>query len=266
METMHATIDEAFGSMLDAFRENQWFTHSYWPLNRDRVRMMLEDVVERTPSGGAVFEVGCGNGYIAYLLAQCGYRVTATDAWSPPERAGLFEAAGVEFFPSNLNALDPFEAISQTHSFDTIVLGEVIEHILNCPLNLMENLARLTRNGGTIIVTTPNACTLMNSVRMLLGSYSLWGAKKFITEPKIGPRGIIDDGDIHYREYTHMELQDLVRSAGYSTEPTKFYPCGVEPTQSLVKRAIKTAIYPLLHTRLLGAGQYVIGTKNPKSQ
>ncbi|HLG97609.1 MAG TPA: class I SAM-dependent methyltransferase [Bryobacteraceae bacterium] len=245
--------------MKAAFRGNAWFLDSYWPLNENRVRMIINDVAKRTPPGGRVLEVGCGNGYIAVLLAKCGYQVTATDAWEPPERAQLFETTGVECFPSNLNDIAPFPHLADT--FDTVILGEVIEHILNWPLGLLNAIASHTRARGSIIVTTPNSCTLMNAMRMVTGKYSLWGASEFIGTPKIGPNGIISCGEIHYREYSPAELQQLIKDAGYDVDVVRFYPCGIETTQSPWKRAAKRLVWPLLRTRLLGAGQYVIGRK-----
>ncbi len=251
--------NHAVNELLTAYSGNSWFTEEYWPLNSERVGMIIDDVQKRCRKGSAVFEVGCGTGYIAYLLGRLGYRVSATDAWSTPESAELLQRGGVTFAVSNLNELDPFP--NWHAEFDAIVLGEVIEHILNSPLQLLKRLGSLLRSGGTMVVTTPNACTAANALRMLLNTYSLWGTQEFCREPKIMDGRIISIGEIHYREYRPSELQALISDAGLVPESLRFIPCGIYNSQPLVKRAMKRMLRPLLYTRLLGAGQYVVARK-----
>lgn len=44
--------------------------------------------------------------------------------------------------------------------FDTIVAGEIIEHILN-PIQFLENCNVLLKQGGKLVLTTPNATSLV---------------------------------------------------------------------------------------------------------
>src|SRR5689334_21492356 len=103
-------LPEAIHDMVAYYSEkgNEWFAKNYWPENRGRATRMLSDLARLVAPGGDVFEPGCGNGYISYLAARTGYRVTATDAWSPSDREELFRRASVEFFLSNLNHLAPW--------------------------------------------------------------------------------------------------------------------------------------------------------------
>lgn len=48
-------------------------------------------------------------------------------------------------------------------SFDTIVAGEVIEH-LNNPEKFMRECRRILRNNGIVIITTPNRNALVNRI------------------------------------------------------------------------------------------------------
>ncbi len=253
------TYSEAVQELLKSFSANPWFIHEYWPMNEERMAMIIRDANAHAP-GGTAFEVGCGVGHIAYLLGRCGYRVSATDASRPSERNALFERAGVRFLPSNLNDLELFPELAP-HSFDVIVLGEVIEHILNHPFGLVKRLAELLRPGGLMIVDTPNACTLWNGWRMITNKYSLWGTHHFIHEPKLKDGKVISIGEIHYHEYSPAELRGLLESAGLTVLTTRFLPCGIYDSQSWAKRTAKRLLWPLLHTRLFGAGQYILATK-----
>jgi len=253
------TYAVAAQELLAAFSWNPWFIHEFWPLNEERMAMILRDAKAHAPRGAA-FEVGCGVGHVAYLLARCGYDVIATDTTLLPERDVIFERAGIQFFPSNLNSLDLFPEL-EPNSFDVITLGEVIEHILNHPFGLMQRLAELLRPGGLLIVDTPNACTLWNGWRMITNKYSLWGTHDFIHEPKIKDGKLISIGEIHYHEYSSTELRGLLETVGLNVVTTRFMPCGIYKSQSLVRRTVKRLLWPLLHTRLLGAGQYILATK-----
>lgn len=61
---------EAVRSLLEEFSWNPWFLNSYWPENEPRVRMMAELAHELLAGHASpkVLEVGCANGYIAYLF------------------------------------------------------------------------------------------------------------------------------------------------------------------------------------------------------
>ena len=243
-------------SFVREFAGNEWFNRSYWPENRDRAIAMLEDLRERLPAGSQVFDVGCANGFISMLLADNGYRVTATDAWLIEERGPMFTSRGVSFFQSNFNAAPPFEAIADG-TFDAVILGEVIEHILNHPLGFLQDLRRVLRPDGVLILTTPNPSTVANAVRVLLDRHSLWGTAAFASQPKFDDK-IIDAGDIHYREYRTSELKRLLTTAGFRVEVFRYTAMGTSETQPILKRLVKKTFGGVLTSRLFGSGHYVI--------
>lgn len=243
-------------SFVNEFAGNEWFTRSYWPENRDRAIAMLTDIQKRLPPGSRVFDVGCGNGYISMLLADNGYRVTATDAWLIPERGRMFTSRNIEFFESNLNIIRPFANVPNG-TFDAVVLGEVIEHILNHPLGLLQELKRVLRPHGILILTTPNPSTVANAFRVLLDRHSLWGTEAFASQPKFDQK-IIDAGDIHYREYRTIELKGLLTAAGFDVEVVRFMAMGASDVQPFVKRLVKKILGRTLTSRAFGSGQYVM--------
>ena len=241
--------------MLQLWRENRWFTDSYWPENRPRVERIARDLLQLVP-GGRVFEPGCGSGYVSYLVARVGFDVIACDAWSPPERDEAFASAGIDFFSANLNHLDPWPQIAD-RTFNAVVLGEVFEHILNFPLGLLRQVHRVLAPGGVFILTTPNPSTLLNAFRVLKGSHSLWGTEAFASTAKVIDGSIIDRGDIHYREYRQDELLAFMHAAGF-TDVTASYVCmGSPKDENPLKRAVK-AIPGIGRHRMFGSGHYII--------
>ena len=89
----------------------------------------------------------------------------------------------MRFSPSNLNDLQPFPDLKE--HLDAVVLGEVIEHILNWPLGLIQTLVDRLHQGGALLVTTPNSCTVANPMRMLTGNRLRCGIAETLQETRI---------------------------------------------------------------------------------
>lgn len=92
--------------------------------------------------------------------------------------------------------------------YSIIILAEVIEHLYTAPSQIFTYLATCLRPGGYLIVQTPNAATLPNRVKLLLGRNPF----EMIRESRANPG--------HYREYTRRELIELGGANGLSTVRT----------------------------------------------
>ncbi len=248
-----------FERMLTEYRDNLWFINSYWPENKRRAHLMVSDVINRKPPPARILDVGCFNGYLSCLFSTLGYQVTGTDAEDLADRASIFARHGIEFFLSNLNELESLSHL-RDQSFDVVLMGEIIEHILNHPLGLIQEAARVLKPEGLLIVTTPNPSTLMNASRLLRDGYTLWGTRAFITRPKIQQGHIIDIGDVHYREYTKGEILFMLEEAGFKIEKSLYFAPGANHEHALLKRAAKSLLGGLMNNRLLGAVQYHAAT------
>lgn len=263
---MIGLVEAAVGGFLNQFPTNDWFLNTYWPENLPRVRLMATDALELYPNPSAreILDVGCGYGHCSLLFAKLGFRVTATDATIDPGRDDLFQKHGMRFFTSNLNATPLLPEVEEG-AYDLVLLGEVIEHILNHPLGLLQRLAVALKPGGWLMLTTPNPSTLMNAVRVLFDRHTLWGTQDFGQCPKIVDREVICKGDIHYREYRTSELKDLLKLAGL--RPTMVRYLGSEParTQTWAKQCLLRSAFGrwLGRTRPFGSGQYLLATRDP---
>lgn len=105
--------------------------------------------------GLRVLEIGCGDGRLAVELGGRGAHVVAAD-FSPvavelaEERARREGLENVEARVEDIHALPDPDA-----SFDVVVSCETIEHVPDPPAAVNE-LARVLRPGGTLLLTTPN--------------------------------------------------------------------------------------------------------------
>ncbi len=166
-------------------------------------------VLRTAPPPATLVDLGAAPGDQSVGFAAAGYDVTAVDLgvaeWSDrPE--GSLEArlaeARIEFVSQDLDR-PPYPLADG--SFDVAILSEVLEHLREYPLRSLEEVARILRPGGVLVLTTPNAAYIRKRVKLALGGsvhtplqdwlYGLPHAR-------------------HAREYTLAELDTLVRRAG----------------------------------------------------
>jgi SAM-dependent methyltransferase len=97
-----------------------------------------------------VMEVGCGLGYLTYALRQEGYDAAGLDI----SQNAIDDA--VKNFGNHYICADVTEyAVQHKASYDVVVLTEVIEHVEE-PMTFLQSLTELLKEGGQIILTTPN--------------------------------------------------------------------------------------------------------------
>src|SRR3989344_210525 len=153
---------------------------------------------------GKVLDIGCGDGYGSRVLEYADY--TGVDI-SP--KAGRYLK---KFFVSDCKKL-PFK----DNAFDTILMFEVIEH-LTATEQVLKELKRVLKDGGRIIITTPNS-----------RNFFVWfyeSVKKNSIVRKIFGRADIE-GDQHEREYTIESLTKTLAKVGFKEVNVKDVGLGI---------------------------------------
>ncbi len=116
-----------------------------------RRRGVTVDLISAVATPGAtILDVAGAQGNFSLALAELGYRVTWNDLRAElADYVRLKHQRGeIRFMPGNLLELEP-----EPH--DVVLAGEVIEHVAH-PDRFLEQLARFTRPGGHVLLTTPN--------------------------------------------------------------------------------------------------------------
>lgn len=258
--TTAADFELAERAMLQEFADNQWFLENHWPENRARVRRIVAALLQRYPGGaGRVLDVGCFNGYISLLARLVGFEVTGSDALGYSDRDLIFEKFGIDFISANLNDSQPFAAVPSA-SLDAVIFAEILEHILNHPLGVLQDLARILKPGGLLLLTTPNPSTAANAARILLDRPTLWGTPSFGEVQKFDALSSIRQADIHYREYRTCEVRDLLAKAGFQVRELGYMSMGSPVNENALKRALKRSCGFLLRRRLFGNTQFIVAT------
>ena len=98
----------------------------------------------------------------------------------------------------------PFE----DDSFDIVLFMEVIEHLGEDPMHAMAEINRVTKQGGYLLITTPNISS-WKAIRRALNH----------EHPELFPPYMRHGGtDRHNREYTFKEIGQLINDAGFDAE------------------------------------------------
>ena len=97
-----------------------------------------------------LFELGCGNGSVAYELTRCGWDVTGVD----PSAEGIEQgrAAHPELKLARGSAYDVLA--TQYGQFPVVLSLEVVEHVY-APRRYVRTVFDLLTAGGTAIISTP---------------------------------------------------------------------------------------------------------------
>jgi methionine biosynthesis protein MetW len=157
-------------------------------------------LVELIGRDSSVLDVGCAGGDLARVLLERGCRVSGVDIDSEAAEAArpiLDELVITDLDQARLS--DHFK----DGSFDVIVFGDVLEHLMD-PASVLRDAARLLAAGGRIVVSVPNVAHASLRLALLQGRWSYTST------------GLLDA--THIRFFTRESICDLIEETGYVIE------------------------------------------------
>lgn len=188
---------------------------SYAAGSADRIAVDLDLLKRFAPPGGRVIEMGSAPFLFTLAAQRMGYDVTGVDI-DPSRFSGMIDAQGLRVLRSNFET----ERVQLPDgTADVIAFHEVFEHLRIDLIATFQEVFRLTRPGGVVLVSTPN----LRSVR---------GIRNFIQRGKayaLTP-SIYDEYDKlrrlghmgHVREYTPAEVTEFLTRVGFEVESIIF--------------------------------------------
>ncbi|WP_200308042.1 class I SAM-dependent methyltransferase [Streptomyces adelaidensis] len=215
------------------------------------------------PAGAAgprtVLDIGCGDGTAAATAAPflTGHRIIGID-WSQDAlrraRARLPYAVRGELADGGL----PF----RSESADAVLFSEVIEHLVD-PDGALDEIRRVLRPGGHLMLSTPNLAAWYNRALLLAGVQPVFS--------EVSLRGIHGrpGSEVvgHLRLYTARALREFVAASGFEVvrlrgAPFHGVPRPLRPLDRLACAAPSAASILLLHARRPDRG---ITRKTPRT-
>jgi SAM-dependent methyltransferase len=166
---------------------------------------------------GSCLELGANPYYTSVLLKYfTPFEQTLANYFGPPFGATATQTVG---------AVNPHTGESEKHvatfhhfniedaqfpfpsdSFDVVLFCEILEHLQSDPIKVLREIKRVLKQGGKLILTTPNVARLENVCRLIAG------ANIYDPYSGYGPYGR------HNREYNRDELAKILAYAGFEIE------------------------------------------------
>jgi methionine biosynthesis protein MetW len=218
----------------------------------ERLRSVARLVERSRPS--RVLDVACGRGALLAELRRRmpGTALTGADISNPSVEA--VRALGIDAVRADLSAKLPFE----DESFDCVVFGEVIEHIVDPDFALQE-LSRILKAGGLLIVTTPNLASWFNRIFLLLGIQPIFTETSL--HVNLGRRfealGQWRPTQGHLKIFTESALREMLVGNGFAIEELLGAPFAEPNRLSWLDRRL--ARFPAL------ASNFVVAARNRRT-
>ncbi len=216
------------------------------------------DVIPPGDASRAILEMGSYMQITPALQTKLGYgtvrgcyygKAGRTDHKEATSDSGEHFACEIDHFDAER---DPFPY--NDASFDTVVCGELIEHLFQDPMHLMSEINRILKPEGRVVLTTPNIASLRGISAILQGYHP--GFFHAYIKPN-------EDGDVdarHNREYTPGEIFRLLLDSGFEVELLETGPFGevYQPEHAWAADVLKQYGY---RQDLRDDGIYAVGRK-----
>lgn len=168
-------------------------------LNTYMVKYTFE-VLSRYMRGAAILELGPAEGVMTEFLHQAATELTVV------EGSELFCRDLEERFASAVVVNSLFEEFQPDRKFDTIVMGHVLEHVLD-PVEILKRAKNWLNPGGIVFAAVPNARSLHRQAAVAMGLLE--------TESSL------NEADIHHghrRVFDPESFRSAFYSAGLSVD------------------------------------------------
>ena len=174
----------------------------------DRIAVDL-DLLERfAPAGGRVVEMGSAPFLFTLAAHRMGYDVTGVDI-DPSRFRGMIDATGLKVVKSNFET----ERVGlEDAAADLIAFHEVFEHLRIDLIATFEEVFRLTKPGGIVLVSTPNLRSV-RGIRNFLQRGKAYALTPRIYDEYAKLRRLGHMG--HVREYTPAEVTEFLARIGF---------------------------------------------------
>lgn len=199
-----------------------------------RIRAMKAIFDRINPQNSRILDIGCFDGTFLSLVKNQNndfYGLDASD-WAL-EHMRKKEIKVQKFFFDGKTKL-PFES----DFFDIVITGEIIEHIFDTDF-FLEEIFRVLKPGGKLLISTPNIASLGR--RLLL----LFGANPII---ELSPNEANSVGHIRY--FTCRTLEKILEKHGFKTISFQS-DCIIFSRNGKLKSAILAKVFPKLGSSII---------------
>lgn len=156
-----------------------------------------------------ILDIGCFPYHIGYALELLGHEVFGVASEHEPIKNKKVTVLNIE------NEKFPY----RDSFFDLVLFNEVIEHLPQSPVPPLQEIYRVTKKGGYMMITTPNITRSINRGKLLLGKSIMYPIDVYFEENCLG-NNIYHR---HNREYTLSELATIVQKTGWKIAKQQYF-------------------------------------------
>lgn len=182
---------------------------SFFLIHQVRYKKILLKI--RMLSGGRrlrILDVGCFPYQLGEALEKMGHRVFGISSYHEKLTRKNVEILNVE------EERLPFE----NDFFDLVLFTEVIEHLPKSPVLALREICRVIKSKGFLVVTTPNAVSLINRIKVFVGINIVYPIDNFFENGGRGSNLYFR----HNREYTMRELLQVLERSGLAIKEKRY--------------------------------------------
>ena len=191
-------MNEKKSAVIDHFdqRSSEWSSLYSKPVFQQRLRLFIKSIEGLTPAPKNVLDFGCGSGVISCELAKRGYQVTGVDAAPGMVQSASASALNQGIANIEFKTADPAgEGLPEAH-YDAVICSSVLEYVPDDDL-LVSNLLRTITPGGTLLISIPNAHSVIGMLEDLLVNL------------KVRARGKTADVQFANKRYSDQDILQL---------------------------------------------------------
>jgi len=161
-----------------------------------RWKRLLKLIIEDKP--GNVLDIGCSTGDISSFLVAKRIKVFGLDFVF--DKLLKARRKRLDIIMGDISKGLPIK----NDTLDCVLAGEIIEHVIDTDY-FLDEIRRILKKNGSLVISTPNLANLENRLRLLIGRYPIF------VDYKSG-------GDNHVRVYTGRALIRQLKERGYKIE------------------------------------------------
>jgi len=176
------------------------FYNNSWHEAKEIIEKRYPIILKMVGSHNKVLDVGCGTGFLSLLMKNQDNDVYGIDISEVALRKA--ELKGIKVKRGDVENTLPFD----DNTFDIVVCSEVIEHLFN-PMYLLEEIWRVLKPDGYIVLSTPNVAYFLRRIALFFG--------KFPEEVKWARTSNTNEWE-HIRFFTINSLRKILESAGFN--------------------------------------------------
>ncbi len=179
--------------------------HEYFLIHEARYRYILEQIVELSgDKKWKVLDAGCFPYHFGAALEMLGHNVYGISSTHEPIKSKKIKICNIETdkFPFDDNF------------FDFVLCTEVLEHLPQSPVWAINEMHRVLKPQGKLLLTTPNIARSINRAKLLLGKSVTYPLHQVLDNEGLGSNIY----HRHNREYTLNEVTTLMRHTNFSVE------------------------------------------------